>query len=82
MTQPVMHMNIPSHPGELVKANLDKLVIDVLNTTNAFRVTRQQLYNVIRARVRSCLKRPLAAVLRCGSECKQPTTGHKHASVE
>jgi len=47
MTQPVMHMNIPSHPGELVKANLEELGIGVADAAKAIHVTRQQLYNII-----------------------------------
>ena|SRR5579864_3234421 len=49
MAQPesVMHMNIPSHPGELVKENLEALEISVADAAKALHVTRQQLYNVI-----------------------------------
>jgi antitoxin HigA-1 len=47
MTQPVMHINIPSHPGELVKENLEELGLSVADAAKALHVTRQQLYNVI-----------------------------------
>lgn len=42
-----MHMNIPSHPGELVKANLEELGISVADAAKALHVTRQQLYNIV-----------------------------------
>ena len=42
-----MHMNIPSHPGELVKANLEELGMSIADAAKALHVTRQQLYNVI-----------------------------------
>jgi addiction module HigA family antidote len=47
MTQPVMHINIPSHPGELVRENLEELGLSVADAARALHVTRQQLYNVI-----------------------------------
>jgi antitoxin HigA-1 len=40
-------MKNPSHPGELVKANLDELGISVADAAKALHITRQQLYNVI-----------------------------------
>jgi len=40
-------MNIPSHPGELVKANLEELGMSIADAAKALHVTRQQLYNVI-----------------------------------
>lgn len=42
-----MRMKNPSHPGELVKANLDELGLSVVKAAKALGVTRQQLYNVI-----------------------------------
>lgn len=47
MAEPVMHMNIPSHPGELVKANLEELGLGVADAAKALHVTRQQLHDVI-----------------------------------
>ena len=43
-------MKNPSHPGELVRANLDELGISVAVAAQGLGVTRQQLYNVIRAK--------------------------------
>lgn len=42
-----MPMKNPVHPGELVKANLEALVLSVAEAAKALGVTRQQLYNVI-----------------------------------
>ena len=47
MTQHGTHMKNPSHPGELVKANLEELGISIADAAKALHVTRQQLYNVI-----------------------------------
>ncbi len=41
-----MHMKNPSHPGELVKANLEELGLSVADAAKALHVTRQQLYNI------------------------------------
>ena len=41
-----MPMKNPSHPGELVKANLEELEISVADAAKALHVTRQQLYNI------------------------------------
>lgn len=40
-------MKNPSHPGELVKANLEELGISIADAAKALKITRQQLYNVI-----------------------------------
>lgn len=45
-----MAMKAPCHPGELVKANLDELGLSVAEAAKAMRITRQQLYNVIRGK--------------------------------
>ncbi len=42
-----MPMRNPSHPGELVKANLEELGMSVADAAKALHVTRQQLYNII-----------------------------------
>jgi addiction module HigA family antidote len=47
MGNPVMHPNAASHPGLLVKANLEELEISVADAAKALHVTRQQLYNII-----------------------------------
>jgi len=41
-----MPMKNPSHPGELVKANLEELGISVADAAKALHMTRQQLYNI------------------------------------
>jgi len=41
-----MPMKNPSHPGELVKANLEELGISLAEAAKALHVTRQQLYNI------------------------------------
>ena len=41
-----MHMKNPSHPGELVKANLEELGLSVADAAKALHVTWQQLYNI------------------------------------
>lgn len=45
-----MAMKCPVHPGALAKANLDELRLSVAEAAKALRVTRQQLYNVIRGK--------------------------------
>jgi len=42
-----MAMKNPSHPGELVKANLDELRINIADAAKALGITQQQLYNVV-----------------------------------
>ena len=42
-----MAMKNPSHPGELVKANLDELEMSIADAAKALGITRQQLYNVV-----------------------------------
>ena len=39
-------MKNPSHPGELIKANLEELGISVAEAAKVLHVTRQQLYNI------------------------------------
>lgn len=43
-----MPMKNPSHPGRLVKAELDELGIGIAQAANALGVTRQQLYRLVR----------------------------------
>lgn len=43
-------MKKPGHPGTLVKANLDELGLSVAEAAKAMRITRQQLYNVMRGK--------------------------------
>lgn len=45
-----MRMKNPVHPGELVKANLDELGLSVAAAAKTMKITRQQLYNVLRGR--------------------------------
>lgn len=40
-------MKNPSHPGELVKANLDELGMSIADAAKALGITQQQLYNVV-----------------------------------
>ena len=40
-------MKNPSHPGELVKANLDELGMNIDDAAKALGITQQQLYDVI-----------------------------------
>ncbi len=40
----------PSHPGELIAANLDELDLSTAKAAEAMGVTRQQLHNVITGR--------------------------------
>ena len=43
-------MKNPVHPGKLVKANLEELGLSVAEAARALKVTRQQLYNVMRGK--------------------------------
>jgi len=43
-------MKNPVHPGKLVEANLEELDLSVAEAAKALKVTRQQLYNVIRGK--------------------------------
>lgn len=43
-----MTMKNPSHPGELVKANLEDLGVSVAAASKTMQVTRQQLYKIMR----------------------------------
>ena len=45
-----MMMKNPVHPGKLVEANLEELALSVAEAARAMKVTRQQLYNVIRGK--------------------------------
>ena len=45
-----MMMKNPVHPGKLVEANLEELDLSVADAAKAMKVTRQQLYNVIRGK--------------------------------
>ena len=47
-----MMMKNPVHPGKLVEANLEELGLSVVGVAKAMKVTRQQLYNVIREECR------------------------------
>ena len=40
-------MKNPSHPGSLIKANIDELGLSVAEAADGLRITRQQLYKVI-----------------------------------
>ena len=40
-------MKNPSHPGELVKANLDELEMSIADAAKALGITQQQLYKVV-----------------------------------
>ena len=40
-------MKSPSHPGELVKENIDELGLSVAMAARGLGVTRQQLHNVV-----------------------------------
>ncbi len=42
-----MAMKNPSHPGELVKANLDELGMSIADAAKALGITQQQLYNIV-----------------------------------
>ena len=43
-------MKNPVHPGKLVRANLEELGLSVAEAAKAMKVTRQQLYNVMRGK--------------------------------
>jgi addiction module HigA family antidote len=43
-----MPMKNPSHPGELVRENIDSLGLSVAEAAKGLKVTRQQLYRVIK----------------------------------
>lgn len=45
-----MPMKNPVHPGALAKANLEELNLSVSEAAKTMKITRQQLYNVMRAR--------------------------------
>jgi antitoxin HigA-1 len=45
-----MMMKNPVHPGKLVEANLEELGLSVADAAKALKVTRQQLYNVMRGK--------------------------------
>jgi addiction module HigA family antidote len=44
-----MPMKNPSHPGRLIKADLDELGLSIAEAATGLGVTRQQLYRVINA---------------------------------
>lgn len=43
-------MKNPVHPGKLVEANLEELNLTVAEAAKALKVTRQQIYNVMRGK--------------------------------
>jgi addiction module HigA family antidote len=43
-----MPMKNPSHPGRVIKGELDELGVGVAEAASALGVTRQQLYRVVR----------------------------------
>jgi addiction module HigA family antidote len=45
-----MMMKNPVHPGKLIEANLEELGLSVAEAATAMKVTRQQLYNVLRGK--------------------------------
>ncbi len=45
-----MMMKNPVHPGKLVEANLVELGLSVAEAAKAMKITRQQLYNVMRGK--------------------------------
>lgn len=45
-----MPMKNPVHPGALAKANLDELKLSVAEAAKTMKITRQQLYNVLRCK--------------------------------
>ncbi len=45
-----MVMKNPVHPGTLIEANLDELGLSVAEAAKGMKITRQQLYNVMRGR--------------------------------
>lgn len=73
-----MMMKNPVHPGKLVEANLEELGLSVAKAAKAMKVTRQQLYNVIRGKsavspdMALRFERRSAAAQRCGWGCSRP----------
>jgi antitoxin HigA-1 len=45
-----MAMKNPSHPGSLIKADIDELGLSVVEAAEALGISRQQLYSVISGR--------------------------------
>lgn len=45
-----MAMKNPVHAGKLIEANLEELSLSVADAAKAMKVTRQQLYNVIKGK--------------------------------
>lgn len=45
-----MTMKKPTHPGKLIEANLEEFGLSVAEAAKGMKVTRQQLYNVIRGK--------------------------------
>jgi addiction module HigA family antidote len=45
-----MAMKNPSHPGGLVRENLEDLGLSVAEAATALGITRQQLYNIVNCR--------------------------------
>jgi len=43
-------MKKPSHPGSLIKADLDELGLSIVDAANALGISRQQLHSVIAGR--------------------------------
>ena len=43
-----MAMKNPAHPGSLIRDNIEELGLSVADAANGLRVTRQQLYKVIK----------------------------------
>ena len=45
-------MKNPSHPGSLVKADIDALGLSVVDAANALGISRQQLHSIIAGRAK------------------------------
>ncbi len=45
-----MTMKNPVHPGKLIESNLEALDLSVADAAKGMKVTRQQLYNVMRGK--------------------------------
>jgi antitoxin HigA-1 len=45
-----MTMKNPVHPGKLIEANLAELGVSVVEAAKGMKMTRQQLYNVMRGK--------------------------------
>lgn len=45
-----MQMKNPSHPGALIKSDLDELGLTIVEAANALGISRQQLHSVIGGR--------------------------------